>query len=513
MVNGTMPSTDVGKRRDPGASRSAEWIVGATAIVILVGATIPLLLSNGGWVNNDLLGQLSLAREIDDGARLYVDWLDVNPPSIFLIGLAAVKTAVAGVSPILTYQLMVLLAAALGFVVLVRALRDARADAWTLWLTAAAYLLYAIQAGPLTRDFGQREHLFTLFLIPELFVVSGMTRSSGRLPWCFALGFLSLMKPHFIVASLALQASSVANWRVRRSDLLTTILGAATPLALLGLLSVESLRALLTKILGLHFGGGYSLLNESPARMLQRGWLIVLGAGALSLVLVVWAARSDRKLRITAWRAVALHGWMLVWIPIQAKYSSYHISPTWGLALAVGAWSTGQVLFRRGSRLAPTIAVLAALGLGVGLVDLYRDIGRAGTTLPARLARVLPPRAPILVVSVHWHGLCSPSERAPRCIGPVISHIELSRIAALRDPGQRRREFSLYADGLRQRMLEERAELVILSTSGAALPPHTTTETLFVQEFPIFSADEYQLLEDADELQLRGWKIWRRVSS
>src|SRR4051812_25150903 len=79
--------------------RTGERI--ATRLVLAGGAVLGLLMAahlvfDGAthaapWTNNDTAFFMYIGEQMHNGARLYVDWQDNDPPSVFWITLTAVR--------------------------------------------------------------------------------------------------------------------------------------------------------------------------------------------------------------------------------------------------------------------------------------------------------------------------------------------------------------------------------------------------------------------------------------
>ncbi|MGZ6468924.1 MAG: hypothetical protein ACXWQJ_16610 [Bdellovibrionota bacterium] len=105
------------------------------------------------------------ARELFTGAKLYVDVSDINPPLIFYINMAVVWLARLLAAQPYSFLIFLLLAGQLAFAGLIVRLRIIKSPLW--YYAAIAYLAAPLEA-LLTVQFGQREHIFSLFLIPYL---------------------------------------------------------------------------------------------------------------------------------------------------------------------------------------------------------------------------------------------------------------------------------------------------------------------------------------------------------
>jgi hypothetical protein len=460
------------------------------------------------WTNNDTALYLYIAQQMDTGAKLYVDWQDSNPPSILFIALTAVRIGRhIGVSSILAYDALVLVIALVGLFVLVRSLRGRKRPWPALVLAAAGYLFFLVKPGAVARDFGQREHLFALLLIPELFAMGSPERMRGRPLWCAALAFMAMMKPQFVAILVVLELMAPRRSRLRIADVAGFAAGAVAPLGMLLWHSRESFQALFTSTLSLHLSGAYAFLNRSPAVLLTRGPLLVLSAALAALVGLAWAAHGDSEIRGLAARAAVTVAAAAVAVVHQQKYFPYHFTPLFGLAVVCGAWAAGEGLSAR--RQAILAGLSAAALVIVGTVVVHLDIAANASPLAVRLGQVIGPNPRALVVSVYSHGLCTPYRGAPRCIGPQSQTPRLPSMALAADSVE---QLEHWGAGVAEQVREQRPDMLAISTADAAMPRGLTPATLLLGQFPIASPGEYVRLSSAAEarVQPRGWIILRR---
>jgi len=162
---------------------------------------------------------LYTAGEMLDGAQLYVDLLDENPPLVFWMAVPSVAVARAlDVAPVRVFDLAVWLAIAgslgVGFLLLQRGgspeIRDAPLALACLLATGLVLLPGA--------DFGQREHLLVVLATPYVF---GAVRSlEGRpvgLRVGIAIGVLAgvavALKPYFAAVPAAVEVALLVSRR------------------------------------------------------------------------------------------------------------------------------------------------------------------------------------------------------------------------------------------------------------------------------------------------------------
>jgi hypothetical protein len=188
------------------------------------------------FARSDTAFLLYAAEHVLDGARLYVDVVEINPPLIVALNLPAVILARAvGASDIAIYRALVTLGllGALAFAdwSLRRAL-DPDSDRLRRRLVLVLALALFLAPG---NDFGQREHLLIALALPWVLLVvartSGRPAPAGPALTAGVLAGLGLaIKPHFLLLWLAVEG--YASWRLHARRPSYEALGAIGFLAL-----------------------------------------------------------------------------------------------------------------------------------------------------------------------------------------------------------------------------------------------------------------------------------------
>ncbi|NVO58293.1 hypothetical protein HW561_21135 [Rhodobacteraceae bacterium B1Z28] len=133
--------------------------------LVLICATFLL---SGSLLNHDVSWYLISTRWWLDGTPIYEEILELNPPLTFYLTVPPVWLAKSfDLSPTATFQTYVLILSGVSLVLSQRVLRqDKSVPDWMRigFLTCGAIALAIV---PL-KDFGQREHLFVVFLLPYL---------------------------------------------------------------------------------------------------------------------------------------------------------------------------------------------------------------------------------------------------------------------------------------------------------------------------------------------------------
>ena len=327
----------------------------------------------------DTAYMLYAAGRVLDGARLYLDVVEINPPLIIALNLPAVLLArMAGVSDILVYRALVT-AALLGTLAFsdwcLRQTLNPADD--TLRRRLVLVLAFALFLAP-GNSFGQREHLLVGLALPYVLLTVGRVDGRSAPVWpALAAGVLAgvglALKPHFLLLWAALEG--YAAWRLRARRPSPEALGAMSFLALyvagVALLTPEYFR-LVTML-----GPAYSRFGHTP-------FLLVLvtapGTALCYLAVLGWTALRRAGRHHALWMVLA--GALVASFvsgAAQLKGWGYHFYPARVFALALLALMVLDVhrpLSRPVQRLYAAVA-FAALGTSA-VSSLAVSIGRIG---------------------------------------------------------------------------------------------------------------------------------------
>lgn len=201
----------------PAARRFAlpRWLPLA-AVFVLALALRPFTIAN-----TDVSWGLTMAEKWLDGARLYIDLIEVNPPATVYLYVAPVVLGRAlGIAPEIVAAALVFLAIALSLWLSIRILRNGGVigggEQWPLLTIAAAAL--AVLPG---QNLGEREHVALILFLPWLAVIAVRTRGATPDPAAvvvagIAAGLVAIIKPHFaaaLIVTAAAAAWSARSWR------------------------------------------------------------------------------------------------------------------------------------------------------------------------------------------------------------------------------------------------------------------------------------------------------------
>ncbi|HUF36793.1 MAG TPA: hypothetical protein VMN37_12635 [Gemmatimonadales bacterium] len=296
----------------------------AAALVLL--AAVPQFLSR---TIPDTAWLLHVAGRVLDGARLYVDLVDVNPPLVVWLNFPVVLAArAAGVSDLLAYRLSVLAlvlasAAACGWILRRLVLPDEPGLRRTLLLL----LLFAML--PLAReDFGEREHLMLALAMPYVLLAAarlGRVEPPGSVAAAagLAAGVGIALKPYFVFLWVAREACLLLRlgraYRLRREAVLVVLVGAAY-LAAVARWSPEYF-----DVVRLMAGPYYTFLRNSlpVTALLGDGAVVPLAALLGYAALRRWARRPDLGMVLAAATAA-----LYLSAVVQHKGWRYHFYPS-----------------------------------------------------------------------------------------------------------------------------------------------------------------------------------------
>ena len=356
---------------------------------------------------------LDAAGRVLDGARLYVDVVEINPPIVVGLNALAVLAARAlGISEILAYRLGVttILLGALWLAALgIRRLLPEDVAVRRLLVLLLAFVLFPL-AGP---DFGEREHLVLALLVPYVLLATARSLGLAVAPVSgvyigVMAGVAFALKPHFLLVWVALEAWLRGTGRVRRWALLPETVSIA---------GVLGICLLLIAILTPEYFDLLRLLAGPYSRFLREPFwrLLVTGPGSvLTLFALLTFAALRREARHPAlWISLALAtGACLVAGAAQQKGLRYHLYPAFALAtvsLGLVALDGRRAAGNRVRLLYRTLAI-AVLASSIALVSLDELAAASGQAVDSdrkefeRLVRLVHSHAAdegVFVMSYH----------------------------------------------------------------------------------------------------------------
>lgn len=355
---------------------SSRWVFLSLAGALVASGAVPVLYWGG---NHDVAWLLYVAGRVLDGAHLYRDIIEINPPLIVFLSIPPAFLARAlRVTDLLVYNIgtvalalgSVALAGRLLLRVLGRGLDGERRAILLLFLAALFPLAVA--------DFGQREHILLVLVLPYLCLSAGRARGiavsvrEGLVVGALA-GLGLALKPFYVFLWLGIEAYLVFGRRVgapwKRAETLAICGVQVLYLAAVLVLTPDYLPLLRW------LGPVYMSLLPQPLGAI----LLSAEGGGLALLSVLAIAAPPAVDEYRALRSVLLiaAAASLVGVLLQHKGWSYHYYPTRAealIVLGVVLLSVGPPSPRRLTRVLATLSVLLlALDLGVVVTRRARE--------------------------------------------------------------------------------------------------------------------------------------------
>ncbi|RLJ59184.1 putative flippase GtrA [Litoreibacter meonggei] len=325
----------------------------------------------GRLINHDTAWYLVATRKWLEGARLYVDLVEVNPPLNFYLTAPAIWVADSlGVADIRAQILLTcgVLTLSLLWVWELLHRTDEMTQRHKLGLLAGACFALTV---PFVQDFAQREHTLVIVLLPYVFglALSGSvvnsTRSGEAARAVFA-GIGLCLKPHFMLIPIANTVALCARTRSVRpmtsvSNLVLLTMGLGY-VVLVKLWHPEYLDVIVPMAAKVYGAYGFSMRSvietASPA-------LIV------AFALLALAAVRDSAPRGFDVVFAATAACLIIYIAQWTGYG-YQITPAFSLIAIASFW----VLSRPASSVVVRVLALACLGLicvNSARIGLYRS--------------------------------------------------------------------------------------------------------------------------------------------
>ena len=334
------------------ARRTSSAIVSETASPALAGvlaalaAGLALLHYSRLPLNHDCAWFLDATGRFLDGALLYRDILEINPPLAFYLTIPVVAAGRAtGLSLAPVFLAYVSLLSGLSAVAVWSTLRRTALPASAVWAAFAGMLFACLVASNGT--FGQREH-FTLLSTLPYFALAVLRAEKGRCPTLLAvlvgvaagLGFC--LKPHFLLAPVGVEV-----WLAYRGNAARTLLRPElAALAMTGVLYGAAIPLFTPDYLGIVVPLGRAVYDAGyGATFLDLVLAAFPHALALAALVGTLAARQEEKARdLLAVLGIAGTGFLAAYF-IQGKGYAYHRVPAFGL-LVVLCFVSAAVLGR-----------------------------------------------------------------------------------------------------------------------------------------------------------------------
>lgn len=373
----------------------APWL--ALAVLFAVAIIERLVLP----ANTDISWLLTIGERYLDGARLYADIIEVNPPIAVLVYLPAIVIAHGlGLAPEAVVDVLVFAAILAALAIVAQILRntDVLGGLADGRRAALGVVVFAILANLPAQTFGQREHIALLAFLPAIAVF--LVRARGEAPSAWAVvvaglgaGVMLAFKPYFAIpcgAAAVTVAMLSRSWR--------PLFAVENLIALV----VVGLYALFVVMVFPDYVATIVPLVRDVYLKVQLPWPQLLTNVAISLLVATMLAAGMLKRRTTldpnflVLSAIAA-GFAAAFL-LQRKGWPYQSYPMLAVALMALADALATSSLRTVADRVWAVVAFALLGLGFVAGMIWLDLGRDMRVLEVSVGRIAT-RPKILVLS------------------------------------------------------------------------------------------------------------------
>lgn len=350
--DGKEGSKSTGEPAAQAGSNCQLGFYGAGALVVTLLGCLQYCL-NPLAIGCDTAMYLQCGQFLKEGLLPYVDFQDLNPPLIMYLGLlpallapllgglgagAGAGTCAQGFQLALSGALCTGIYCLLSLALCYGVLRKLNSAGLEISLLAPAALMAPVLvnalAGP---DYGQREHLYGLFLLPFVLLRYGRFQclAQGLAQWKvgalegsvgFLMGVTLCFKPHFLLPPFLLELYWLARYRKPALLFCRETLAALVPMILYAvhfLLLPAAVREIYFQYMVPLIVRGYAVFNIVSDTVLYMVLRFALGAYFLALPCLLLL---PRRLNLRAPLAILLSA-CLANIELQQKFWNYHGLP------------------------------------------------------------------------------------------------------------------------------------------------------------------------------------------
>ncbi len=348
--------------------------VHGTHYVVLLALSFAVL-SPWAVVADDVVWQLWVGAQINNGFKFYSDIPELNPPLWFWLGAIAVKVGEwLHFAPVTAYFLIVSAICLVALALFWRFTSHLEHRQRLIWLFSWTLALFGL--GWL--NFGQREHIFVATMIGYIALIAG--RCGGRqvpVPLALATGCFAALgicfKHYFLIVPLLLEAwlllSLGRGWRPWRPEVIACALSGLAYVAAVAWITPDYLSQIVPMAMLAY--GSY----DQPLLTCVRSVMPTLAA----MLIIHRHCRMDGDLKGPL--LIAIAGFAISGI-VQQKLLVYHMLPGNTAIAATMLASIGILTFDSRARIRNAAGTLLVLGLTLTATQIEyirTSLGNAGT--------------------------------------------------------------------------------------------------------------------------------------
>lgn len=289
--------------------------------------------------NHDVAWLITAAGRILDGSKIFVDVIEVNPPLIIWLMTPGVALGrVLDLGPAIGFYLTVFGAALVSVALCAWLIRRFELSRNLYVVPLIAFMLMIFPA----RDFGQREHLMVIFILPYLLLTA--CRALGRdvdariaVPVALFGGLGILLKPYFVAFPALLEfylLYTIGFARtLKRVEPYVLVAGGLTYLALIWFVTPQYFSVVLTYASEVyHLGYSDGFVNA-----LVRAVFILVVAMAVTKILSTLGVDKQERAIFAVLFVAAAAGCVSYFL--QLKGWGYHMIPTRTFLILIALWA------------------------------------------------------------------------------------------------------------------------------------------------------------------------------
>lgn len=421
--------------------------------MLVVAAAVAAAVMHGIPLTHDVVWQLWIARQMANGATLYRDIMELNPPLWFWSAVPLEWLGRASGIPAGRLLVQAVIAGATLSALAIGRLAEPERPVRRAAVMLSAFAFTVVV--PLY-DFGQREQLALICALPYAGLLT-RRHAGADVPWQLALGvgvaaaYGFALKHYFAVIPLALEAWLLlkrgrAQWRPLRPETIVLAAGAVTYAAAVMLFAPDFLRTMLPMVRAAYHG-----YESAWPAVLLRPWTIIWACLAIYVLLGRKELRGPDAALVSALLITAA-GFALSYL-LQRKGWLYHSVPvTSSLSLAAGvlALSVGG----RNRLLAVLGVVVMALPLSLPLrTGVYHNLFRE--EIDPVLATVTPGETVFIAATDPMWGWPTAEDHGLMLRSRYYAYWMLPAIAQAEIVGPNRPELQRMAVQIRREALDE----------------------------------------------------------
>jgi hypothetical protein len=450
------------------------------------------------------------------GAHLYVDWIENNPPSMTFFSMAVEWLAQQlRISDLWLFKAAVFALAMLGLGSLVKSFKTRKNIGIYVNLMSLIWILtywpgFAVSARAF--DFGQREHILTLLLAPYILWrwtegIENLVIPQSRV-FLLLLGYFSMIKPQFPILIAGLEWLAIRRRGYvfgKERATLWIFIGMLMPFLLLLAHSGESFVGFFRTMIPTH--RYYRELNADLEQFLMsRTNLWLLLSSVATAVLAFYSVRRRRQFRFAFQSLAIILPVNYFGILFQMKFFSYHMLPVFGVNILLLVFLlSGQMKnlwFKR--LLSGGLIVLAFFGIHFFDANIVRQPIQEDVLMDP----LFTSKDRILYLSLTPEHIEAALKRDLNLLGPWIHYYTIPGISKIPDSELRQGEVINLRTGFENQIRESKPDFIIFN--GTHWKLYNSLFVVLTENWKFEIPMDYERVPEASFGKIENAVVFRR---